>query len=139
MGRIEQGYACRWVAGIDDDELIREAQRNSGVIVTTDSILMERRALRDGEIPAVWVPPSLTMVEQLRSVLHELHLAPREPRCMDCGGDLQRVDKESMRERIPPKNYRWLNEYFICARCGKLFWHGTHWERIQEQLRRLSE
>ena len=133
------GYEARWIPDIDDDELLHQARLNSATIVTTDSMLMERRVLRDGEIPAVWVPPSLTMVEQLESVLHELHLSVREPRCMECGGELQKVDKESMHERIPPRTYLWLDEYFVCGRCGKLFWHGTHWQRIQAQLRGVGK
>jgi uncharacterized protein with PIN domain len=41
---------------------------------------------------------------------------------MSCGGELLKGDKEALRERIPPKTYRWLGEYFVCGRCGKLFW-----------------
>ncbi len=55
---------------------------------------------------------------------------------MSCGGELRAQDKESLRDRVPPRTYRWLDEYFECRDCGKLFWHGTHWEKIQRQLRR---
>ena len=131
------GYQARWIAGIDDDELLREARRLGAILVTTDSGLMERRILRDGIIRAVWVPPCLTMVEQLEMVLRETGLPLREPRCMECGGELRRVDKEKFRERIPPRTYRWLDEYFACEDCGKLFWHGTHWQRIGAELQRI--
>ena len=133
------GYEARWIADIDDEDLLREARRLSATLITTDSILMERRVLRDGIIPAIWVPPSLTMLEQLEMVLQELRLPRREARCMDCGGEFQQVDKEQMRERIPPRTYRWLDQYFVCRRCGKLFWHGTHWEKIQAQLHKLQK
>ena len=53
---------------------------------------------------------------------------------MKCGGTLEAVDKEAMRERIPPRTYRWLDEYFLCQTCGKLFWRGTHWQRIRQRL-----
>jgi len=56
---------------------------------------------------------------------------------MACGGELERVSKESVRERIPPKTYRWLDEYFVCSRCDKVFWRGTHWERITKELQQL--
>jgi len=39
-----------------------------------------------------------------------------------------------LREQIPPRTYRWQDEYFVCGRCGKLFWHGTHWLRIVSKL-----
>jgi hypothetical protein len=131
------GYEAHWTPEISDDDLIREARRIPATLLTTDSLLMDRGVLRDGFIPALWVPPSLTKFEQLELVLRELRLPVRDPRCMSCGGVLVPVDKEAVRERIPPKTYRWRDEYFICSRCDKLFWHGTHWDRIGERLRGL--
>jgi uncharacterized protein with PIN domain len=131
------GYEATWIPDIDDDDLLREGERRQTIILTTDSMLMERRVLRDGILPAVWLPPTLTMREQLALLFAELGLEPRESRCMSCGGELVEVDKEKVRERIPPRTYLWKNEYFECSRCGKLFWHGTHWDKIVNSLRRL--
>jgi uncharacterized protein len=128
------GYEAIWIPEVDDDQLLHEAARRGAIILTTDSILMERRVLRDGVIPGVWVPPTFTMPEQLGLVLGELGLEPRESRCMSCGGELRAVEKEAVRKRIPPKTYLWRNEFFECARCGKLYWHGTHWENIAKRL-----
>ena len=133
------GYEAVWIPDIEDAELLREARRREAMILTTDSMLMERRLLRDGVIPALWLPPTLTMLEQLALVFRELGLSARDPRCMSCGGELRRVEKEAMRKRIPPKTWRWVDEYFLCARCDKLFWHGTHWQRIQTRLRQLDD
>lgn len=133
------GYEAHWTPDIDDNDLIREARRIPATLLTTDSLMMERGVLRDGFIPALWVPPSMKKFEQLQLVLRELRLPVRDTRCMNCGGELKSVDKESVRERIPPKTYRWLDEYFVCARCEKLFWHGSHWDRIGERLRNLRE
>ncbi len=132
------GYDAFWEEGIDDDRLLVEGRRTGTTILTTDSMLMERRLLRDGVLPALWVPPTLGMLEQLALVFREYGLSVREHRCMSCGGQLRRVDKEAMRERIPPRTYRWLSEFFACSRCGKLFWHGSHWERIAKALSALK-
>ena len=117
-----------------DDELAREENRPGVVVLTTDSLLMEQRVLRDGVVPAVWVPPSLKPREQMRLIFDELRLPQRESLCMNCGGRLRPVDKESVQERIPPRTRLWLDAYFLCERCGQLFWYGTHWERIQRRL-----
>jgi len=129
------GHDASWRADIADDELLHEARKSSGTILTTDSLMMERRLLRDGIIPAFWLPPTLKIPQQLALVFREFNLMVGEPRCMDCGGELRRAEKEALRERIPPKTYRWLDEYFVCDRCGKLFWRGTHWEKISRQLK----
>jgi len=129
------GYDALWEAGIDDGRLVSKAAELCAVLVTTDSMLMERRLLRDAHVLGLWLPPSLDLRQQLTAVLREFDLSIRDPRCMHCGGELNRRDKESLKTRIPPRTYRWLNEYFVCNRCGKIFWHGTHWERIQNELR----
>ncbi len=128
------GYDALWQAEIGDDELLRRAREHSATVLTTDSMLMERRLMRDGIIPAMWLPPTLSLADQLGVVVREFGLSLRPPRCMACGGELLRRDKQSLRERIPPRTYRWLDEYFVCSVCDRLFWHGTHWQRIRDQL-----
>ena len=132
------GYEAAWQPDIADDELLRQARALPATVLTTDAMLMERRVLRDRVIPAFWLPPTLRIPEQLALVLREFNLAVRGPRCMSCGGELRRGSKEALHERIPPRTYRWLEEFFVCSRCDKLFWHGTHWQRIVETLNTLN-
>jgi len=133
------GYEAFWKPDLDDAAVIRETERLKATLITTDSLMMERGVLRDGLVPWVWVPSSLTCEEQLMIVLRELQLSLHESRCMHCGGVLRRVEKADVADRIPPRTAVWLDEYFVCADCGQLFWRGTHWKRINEELRRLSE
>ena len=128
------GYEALWIAGIDDGALLIEARKLGAVILTTDSMLMERRVLRDRVVPSFWLPPTLEIEQQLVLVMREFDLPLRAPRCMTCGGQLMASNKEKLRERIPPRTYLWRDEYFVCASCGKLFWHGTHWEKIVRTL-----
>jgi hypothetical protein len=128
------GYETFWFPDIEDAELLRKARQLEAVVLTTDSLMMERGVLRDGLIPSLWLPPVLVKQEQLALVLREFDLETREPRCMRCGGQLRRVDKETVRDRIPPKTWLWIDEYFVCAACGQLFWRGTHWQKIRQQL-----
>jgi len=132
------GYEAAWQPGIADDELLRQARALPATVLTTDGMMMERRLLRDRVIPAFWLPPTLSIPEQLALVFREFGLTRRGPRCMSCGGELRRVAKEAWRERIPPRTYRWLDEFFVCGRCDKLFWHGTHWQRIVATLTALE-
>src|SRR5436853_4059307 len=94
------GHDALWQPAIDDDELLRQARTLSATILTTDSMLMERRLLRDRIIPAFWLPPTLSIPEQLALVFREFNLKLGEPRCMACGGELRPVEKEALRERI---------------------------------------
>jgi len=132
------GYDAAWQPDIADAELLRRARQFGATVLTTDAMLMERRLLRDRIIPAFWLPPTLSIAEQLALVFREFGLMRRGPRCMSCGGELRRGSKEDLHERIPPRTYRWLEEFFVCSRCDKLFWHGTHWQRIVATLTALG-
>jgi uncharacterized protein with PIN domain len=131
------GYEAFWEPSIDDFELLQKAKGLSATVLTTDSLLMERRVVRDYAIPALWLPPTLSIPEALAFVFHEFGLKKRQPRCMSCGGELRRESKEALGERIPPKTFKWLDEYFVCSRCGKLFWRGTHWHKIENELQKI--
>jgi uncharacterized protein with PIN domain len=142
------GGLARWLraagyeAFVDDavagHRLPDEALRRGQVLLTTESEVLLRRIVVDGSLPVVWVPSALTMKEQLTMVLRDLGLELRESRCMSCGGELVPTEKDAVFPRIPPRTARWLDEYFVCARCDRLFWRGTHWERIARTLEQAA-
>ena len=123
------------VSPLAGDALVLEAQVAGVVLLTTDARLWDRRLIRDGIVGARWLPSGLDVMRQLGMVLRDPELAPAAPRCMACGGALQAVEKRAVADRIPPRTARWKDDYFVCQRCGQLFWEGTHWERIRERLR----
>jgi uncharacterized protein with PIN domain len=132
------GYDAAWQPDLDDAGVIRESHRREATLLTTDTLMMERGMLRDEIVPSIWVPPTVEPDEQLTLVFCEMRLSLRPPRCMKCGGELRRVNKEEARPRIPPKTARWRDDFFLCARCDQLFWLGTHWTKIQQTLEKLG-
>src|SRR5262249_42032190 len=98
------GYDTTWQAGIDDWDLVRLAQREGRRLVSSDTGLFQIGIVRDGDVPALFIPHGLTRRKQLAFVLHHLRLVPREPRCMACGGALGQVPKEHVRDRAPPRS-----------------------------------
>jgi hypothetical protein len=84
------------------------------------------------------VPRKRDTVGQLRFVMRSLGLERLEPRCMACGGRLRAIPKESARPEAPPRSFALCDEFFRCERCAKLFWRGTHWDRIAARLASLG-
>ena len=128
------GYEASWRAGTPAADLVAEAGRQGLTLLTTDTAVLRQRRVRAGDADVLWVPPAGGPVAQLGTVLRDLELGRREPRCMSCGGALLSVAKEQVLERIPPRTRRWKDDYSVCEGCGALFWAGTHWERIVEKL-----
>ena len=94
--------------------------------------------MRDGEVPALFIPHGLSVEAQLALVLRQFQLPLREPRCMACGGELAEVSKEQVEDRVPPRTYARQEHFYACRRCGRVWWQGNHWQRIAERLRRVS-
>ncbi len=128
------GYEAHVDPEVPGHRLPEEALRRGLVLLTTETEVFERRIVANGSLVLVWVPSALNMREQLRMVMGDLGLGLRDARCMACGGELVPTSKEEVLERIPPRTAKWLDEYFVCADCDRLFWQGTHWERIAKTL-----
>jgi len=132
------GYDAEFVYGIDDRALISQARGNGGIILSSDEKLFERNVIKDGTVKALFVPRDMTKHEQLAFVLKKLNLPVLPiPRCMACGGELIEIPKDQLRGLIPPKAYAAFGRFWRCQRCGKVFWRGTHWQKISKVLSTL--
>ena len=131
------GCDAAWEADIDDWALIRRARDEGRTLLSCDTGIFRIGLIRDGDVPSLQVPNGLGTEEQLAFVMGRLKLVVRPPRCMACGGDLVEVPKEKMAGKVPPRSFARWDRFCECARCGRPFWQGTHWEDIAAVLRRL--
>ena len=128
------GYDAEFEYGIDDRVLVERARASGQILLSSDGPMFERNVIKDGTVKALYIPQQLSREEQLRFVLETLGLPRRAPRCMACGGKLAEVPKHEVMGEAPPLAYRNCNEFFRCTRCRKLFWQGTHWQKIEKKL-----
>ncbi len=131
------GYDAAWIRDIPDWDLVRLAAREGRILVSCDTGIFRIGVVRDGEIGSLRVPTGLSTAEQLAFVAARLRLGLRAPRCMACGGALHGILREEARGRVPPRTFEWRERFAECDRCGRLFWEGTHWQRIERHLRRV--
>jgi uncharacterized protein with PIN domain len=132
------GYDASWQQYIHDRDLINIARQERRLLLSSDAGIFERGVVRDGELPALFVASGPGIQQQLVFVMGELNLAIREPRCMACGGQLVEIPKEQARGRVPARSFKWQDRFWECDRCRRVFWRGTHWQRIVEELKRAS-
>jgi uncharacterized protein len=133
------GGLARWLraagfeAEVGGTEDVLAAAGQDAIGLTSDVEPFDRKEVREG-LAVLWVPSGLEPPRQMGLVLRDLNLPPRTPRCMACGGSLRPVPKDQVADRIPPRTARWKDDYFVCERCDRLFWQGTHWERIAARI-----
>jgi uncharacterized protein with PIN domain len=128
------GYDASFDAAIDDWDLIRHALREGRILLSSDTGIFRVGMVRDGEVPALFLPHGMSKREQLAFVLRHFCLPILEPRCMACGGPLQEVSREQVRDRALARSFAWVEKFYECGFCGRLFWEGTHWQKIADDL-----
>lgn len=132
------GYDTVWQEHISDPDLVLKAEQEGRFLLSSDGDIFLFRRVQDGPVRALQVPRSLPVEAQLHFVLEKLHLPIRPPRCMPCGGPLFEVPKEAIRDKVPHRTFEWLDQFWECQRCRKIFWQGTHWQRISARLGEMA-
>ena len=117
----------------DDDASIAQRARAEGrVVLTRDHGLVQRRGLRTLFINAQ------DLDAQLAEVVVALgRPADAAPRCMVCNGKLRRIPVEVARSFVPPYVAETQTLFHRCAECGKIYWQGTHWPGIEQELNKV--
>jgi uncharacterized protein with PIN domain len=128
------GYDASWHDGIPDPDLVRLAHAEGRTVLSSDGDIFEFALVRDGVVPALFVPRNITVQAQLTHVMRELGLSLLEPRCMACGGELAELTREQVAGKMPERSLTAHDRFWQCGRCDKIYWHGTHWQQIVAEL-----
>lgn len=134
------GYDALFFNHIEDSDLVRIALREGRVILTRDTHIQERRLATLGRIKVI-LTRSDDYREQLAQVIDELHLdcaARQFTRCLECNERLQERSPEEVYQRVPPYVFKTQKQYMECPRCHRVYWRGTHWQRMSRELESIA-
>lgn len=131
------GLDVAYEPALDDAEIVERAVAEGRVILTRDRRLVERRLARNHLLIR-----SDSVDEQVRQVLEELGIVP-EPgrllgRCLRCNALTEPMPAEDARAMVPPWVARTQDEYRACPLCGRIYWSGTHAERMRKKLEKMG-
>jgi len=129
------GYDASYHARIGDAELVREAAAEGRVLLTRDRDLTKRRVIQTGVVRAILIKDD-DVRTQLRQVFTELALDLKHSltRCIECNSELEPRQAASVAERVPPFVRQTQTRYSECTACGRIYWAGTHWQRMHQML-----
>jgi uncharacterized protein with PIN domain len=129
------GYdACFMDPSAPDEEVARRARDEQRWLLT-----------RDRELASIGPRSMLVRSEdlelQLVEVFKRLELRPRasldEARCAECNGELSSAQLRDVVDDIPPYVARTAGRFSRCGGCGRVYWPGTHGERILQLMERV--
>ena len=124
------GYDTHFDPELGDHQLVRLARAEGRVLLTRDRELAERPGLESVLLT------SEDLETQVGQVLADLCLEPDGSfsRCPVCNEQLTEMTREEARERVPAYVARTQESFMACPACQRVYWRGTHWKQMDEQL-----
>jgi uncharacterized protein len=132
------GYDAVYEPLLPDAQIVARALAEGRVLLTRDADMMQRKVIAGGAVRALLLRNDRVQ-DQVRQVLTELALVPVQPlsRCLDCNTELEPRAKAAVAGRLPPYVYATQERFSECPQCARVFWPGTHWERMRERIAAL--
>jgi uncharacterized protein with PIN domain/sulfur carrier protein ThiS len=112
-----------------DEELAAISAREQRIVLTRDRGLLKRNIVTRGYFVQATDP-----ARQVVEVLQRFDLVPRTRpfrRCIHCNAILQPASKEEVIDRLLPETRQYYDEFFLCPRCRRIYWKGSHYRRMQ--------
>jgi hypothetical protein len=127
------GFDTLYRNDYEDPELARISHEQGRILLTKDRGLLKRKIVSHGYVVRESDP-----AEQLVEVVERFDLRGQfEPfkRCLRCNGLIEAVDKAAVVDRLPANTRRYYDEFRQCPDCGRVYWKGSHYQRMRGFLR----
>ena len=120
----------------DDEDLVRVSSREHRILLTRDRGVLKHSAVTHG----YWLRETDSK-RQAAEIVHRFDLLRTiQPftRCMACNAVLEPVSKDKIRDQLPPRTAELYDEFHECERCGRIYWKGSHYARMQRWIHEFS-
>ena len=120
---------------LSSGEIADMAGNENRIILTASRQLLKLRRVACG----IFIRPG-NREEQIRRILNRLslkELCNPFSRCLCCNTLLEAVAKDAVWQRIPPRTRKRCNDFARCPSCDRLYWKGTHYEKIKARVARI--
>ena len=134
------GYDSRYHSSIDDEELINIAKQEDRVLLTKDERLVSNIDKKYVKSLLIKGNDDLEQLIQVFSFLgiKNVSINTDLSYCIVCNGKLKSIEKNMIKSKVPDGVYDMQQSFWICSDCKKIYWEGTHFEKIQEFVSKLN-
>ena len=143
LGRLAKwlrilGFDAVYSTQVHLSSLLIHALRDNRIILTRNSHFIHKAQMTK----AIWIK-SDEVSQQLRQVIKELSLRLEKDlmfsRCTICNIELQGINKQQIKDRVPEYVFKTQQKFFACPSCQRVYWPGTHWGNVSEALKEIIE
>jgi hypothetical protein len=141
LGKLAQklrllGFNTLFINDFIDKEIVELSLKEKRIILTRNKGILKYRAVTHG----YWIRND-DPKEQIKEVVNRFQLERNfRPfsRCSCCNGLLRQVEDTLLQERLPNDTLLNFNVFMECKGCRKLYWQGSHYNRICEWIKELK-
>ncbi|MFC1585656.1 Mut7-C RNAse domain-containing protein [Fibrobacterota bacterium] len=123
------GFDTLYRNDYDDQEIVDIAGIQKRIILTRNRGLLKIKSVTHG----YWLRSTIPG-EQIAEVIAKFDLTGKTRpflRCLECNMKLQKTDKKTVQDKIPPNVDELCGEFYLCKSCDKVYWKGTHYWRME--------
>lgn len=131
------GFDTAYRRDFTGNDIIELAIDERRIVLTRDRGLLKNNDVSHGYCVRAEDP-----LRQAREIVRRFDLSSSvKPfqRCMVCNGSLAFVKKADIVDRLPPNTIRYFDEFFQCEMCGKVYWKGSHFERMKKSVQEIID
>lgn len=131
------GCDTAYLGPAEDSRLLELARGEDRLLITRDAALARLAGARGCLLRATDVDAQLDeVVGKLGLVTTNGHWLSR---CLECNTMLERCDVADALEQVPERVAAVHTEFWRCPTCARIYWAGTHAERILARLGELRD
>jgi uncharacterized protein with PIN domain len=129
------GFDTLWDKDWGDDHIVSISAVQRRTILTRDKAMLRRSDVERGYFVRA-VESEAQLGEVVARMQLEGLLAPFT-RCRECNVPLQDAPREAVLDRLPDQVRVLYDRFKRCPGCERVYWEGTHFERMKAVLQRL--
>jgi uncharacterized protein with PIN domain len=131
------GFDTRCEADLSKLQIVNDSLQEERVILTTNKSILKMKNVTRG-----YYVREQIIDRQIPEIFKRFDLRNRiKPftRCMVCNGKLGPIDKASVTGKIPKRITEQFEIFMQCEKCGKIYWEGSHYRKIQLKLEQIYD
>ena len=123
---------------LQDEDVLNIAKKENRVLITRDVELVWKS--KKNNIKTIKITSTL-LDEQLAVVLKNIKIDKKSllSRCTICNTPVETIEKHLVKKRVPKKVFENNNTFWRCPRCDKIYWKGSHFEKILGKINEIEK
>lgn len=129
------GYNAKYFKGLDRKEILYESLKERRIVLTRDHRLSKKKAWDIILIESDFLDEQISQLIDCSVIkIDENKLFSR---CTICNTEIQAIEKESVKGKVPEYIYQTHKDFSYCQICNKIYWMGTHFEHMRNKLNKI--